>query len=192
MSERISPEDNRRTEVKAGTNLDLSRYVLKLEGEEELPENALKNISDSLNHLIQMAKKQHPKNTLELLKISKCFKGVAQFNSNQVPSVLSEEPPNCWSLAVVTLTANISSDLADRLLSSVSEGLPYIRLIEECLDTKEKFVKIGKAAEVVWLRVGTISQVARQGSSGNVSKGENFRGESCSLNWYSHENYYGI
>ncbi|GFZ01174.1 hypothetical protein Acr_14g0008090 [Actinidia rufa] len=92
------PEDQR------GSKLDLRRFVLHLEGEEELPLQMMKNNSDATDNLIQMGKKKQPKYFTELLKNFTGIKGIAAFDSDHVPALFSEEPPNCWALPVVTLT----------------------------------------------------------------------------------------
>ncbi|XP_059659038.1 uncharacterized protein LOC132305413 [Cornus florida] len=50
--------NHREPESGPGTTLDLSRYVIYLEGEEELPLQIMKNNRDATNHLIQKGKKQ--------------------------------------------------------------------------------------------------------------------------------------
>lgn len=148
------------SEAEFRTELDLKRYVLQIEGEEEVPERTLRNIFESLNNVIEMGKRKQPRHLAELLKKSTVhFEGMAKFNCNEVPSLHSEEPPNCWSLSVVTLSSiiialpNISSDGANRLLCSVREGLLYIRQIEKSLDTKGDLVNARKAADYVSLGV---------------------------------------
>lgn len=60
---------------------------------------------------------------------------------------------------MVTLTSiairlsNIAQDTVNHLLSSVNEGLSYIRLIGKSLDTKEDLVNAKKAADYVWLGI---------------------------------------
>ncbi|XP_059659033.1 uncharacterized protein LOC132305407 [Cornus florida] len=87
------------------TELDLSHYVLYLEGEEELPMQIMKDNIDVVNRFIQKGEKQRPKYLKELLEKSAAFMGVARFDSDKVPSLDMKEPPNCWSLPVVTLTS---------------------------------------------------------------------------------------
>nr|GLL29548.1 uncharacterized protein LOC109157637 [Ipomoea trifida] len=78
--------------------------------------------------------------------------------SNQVPRLLSGEPPNCWTLPVVTLTSiaiaipNIASEHVDWLVSSVNEGLRYASLID-VLGEKRGLKSIKNAADVVWVGV---------------------------------------
>ncbi|XP_059659042.1 uncharacterized protein LOC132305416 [Cornus florida] len=86
--------------------------------------------------------------------------GVAKFDSNQVPPLASEEPPNCWSLPVVTLTSiaialpNNENHKVSWLLRSVREGLLYVNLVEKILDVKGDLANIRSAADIVWLGVG--------------------------------------
>lgn len=143
----------------SANELDLSRYVLQLEGEYELPKRILKNMSEAVDKLVQTSKKRQPKNLMVLLEKCAGFKGVAEVDSEHVPRLLSGEPPKCWSLLVVTLTSiaislpKVKTGFADQLLRSVSEGLLYVRRIEKILHNKEDLVKIEKAADVVWSRV---------------------------------------
>ncbi|XP_073121355.1 uncharacterized protein [Henckelia pumila] len=138
---------------------DLSQYVLLLEGEPELPQNTLANICSELDKLIHKGKKQQPKKLIELIEKSVSFNGVREFDSNEVPSLHSQEPPHSWSLAVVTLTSvavalpNISNHKANWLLTAVSEGLSFVKNIETTFDTKKEFLYIRNAADVTWLEV---------------------------------------
>ncbi|KAK3023626.1 hypothetical protein RJ639_043894 [Escallonia herrerae] len=138
---------------------DLSHYVMRLEGEDALPEGILKNIADNVNQLIQVAKQHQSKNLMKLLEKSKSFMGVGEEKINQSPPLHFKDQGNCWSLSVVTLTSiaaalpNIRKDFSDGLLRSVSEGLLYIKLIEEGLDKEANLVKVRNAAYVVWLGV---------------------------------------
>ena len=140
-------------------NVDLSCYVLHLEGEKELPERMLKNIRDVADRLIQKGRKKQPKHLIELVQKSAGFKGLAEFDSEQVPSLSSCEPRNSWMLPLVTLTSiaislpNIASHMVEGLLKSVSEGLVYVSLLEKDLDAKGDLIYIRNAAEVIWLGI---------------------------------------
>ncbi|XP_057808836.1 uncharacterized protein LOC131023306 [Salvia miltiorrhiza] len=142
-----------------GAEMDFSNYVLVLEGEPQLPDKILNNICNEADRLIQIGEKKQPKNLIRLLKKSANFNGVGQFDSSQVPSLHSQEPPNCWSLPLVTLTtisvalANVADDEASQLLASVSEGLSIVKLIEKTLDKNGELESIRKAADVVWVGV---------------------------------------
>ncbi|KAL0329570.1 UNVERIFIED_CONTAM: hypothetical protein Sradi_4943700 [Sesamum radiatum] len=87
------------------------------------------------------------------------FEGVQKFDSEQVPSLDFEEPPNSWALPVVTLTSiaiaisNTDFHPVKELIKCVNEGLKYIRVIENNLDIKRDLTNIRKAAEVVWAGV---------------------------------------
>ncbi|XP_042038620.1 uncharacterized protein LOC121784530 isoform X2 [Salvia splendens] len=83
-----------------------------LEGEPQLHSKILKNICNEADKLIRVGQKKQPKNLIQLLEKSSNLNGVGRFDSKQVPSLHSQEPPNCWSLPVVTLTA-ISLALID-------------------------------------------------------------------------------
>ncbi|XP_059659035.1 uncharacterized protein LOC132305409 [Cornus florida] len=159
ISKHTASTNHTRSESGPGTELDLSPYVLYLEGEEELPLQIMKNNRDATNHFIQEGKKRQPKYLKELLDQSTTFTGVTKFDSHQVPSLASEEPSNCWSLPVVTLTSiaialpNIEKHKAKWLLRSVSEGLLYANLVEKFLNAKSDMVSIRNAVDTVWLGV---------------------------------------
>ncbi|GKE06498.1 hypothetical protein Tco_1398516 [Tanacetum coccineum] len=83
--------------------------------------------------LIQKAEKQQNNNILELLLKSGGFKGVKNFDSDQVLDLPSFNL-NSWSLPVVTLKCmaivvpGISEDQIDKLIDGVDEALWYTRL----------------------------------------------------------------
>ncbi|KAG7941187.1 hypothetical protein I3843_16G026300 [Carya illinoinensis] len=139
--------------------LDLSRFVLDLEGEGALVEMMKKYNWGATDYWFRMGEKRGPKYLITLLKKSTDgFKGVVEFDSNQVPSLEFEEPPNCWALPVVTLTCiaaalpNIGPTLVEELLCSVNEGLTYIRLLENNLDTR-RIAQHQEGWEGLWVRV---------------------------------------
>ncbi|XWS61976.1 hypothetical protein CRYUN_Cryun07bG0171100 [Craigia yunnanensis] len=140
--------------------LDLSRFVLHLEGEDSLVDLMMKENRDATDYWSQRAKKRQPKHLIKLLKLSRPsegFKGLTEFDSFKVPSLDTEEAPNCWALPVVTLTSiaialpNINSCSIKNLMAGVNEGLMYVRHIEDNLDMQGNLISIRKAAEVVWL-----------------------------------------
>ncbi|XP_059659020.1 uncharacterized protein LOC132305394 [Cornus florida] len=148
------------SEPEPGTQLvDHSDFVLYLDGEEEIPLHIMKTINNAADNLIQIGKKKPPKFLKELLGKSTGFKGVANFDSNQIPSLLSEEPPNCWTLPLVTLTSiamalpNIENQKMERLQSNVNESLLYVRQVEKILDSEADLVNIRNAAKSVWSEV---------------------------------------
>ncbi|KAL3499394.1 hypothetical protein ACH5RR_038487 [Cinchona calisaya] len=128
-------------------------------GEAELPERALQNIYSSASNFIKNAGKKSPKNLKELLQKSISYKGLPEFDSNKVPSITSVEPPNCWTLPIVTLTSiaialpNIDYHLRNRLLRSVAEGLTYARLIEIKTGMNKKVINVSNALDVIWVGI---------------------------------------
>lgn len=141
---------------------DLSRFVMRLEGEEEMVDLLGKKRYNATDHIIRMGKKQQPVNLIQLLEKSSSlreFKGSQEFDSNQVPSLDSVEPPNCWALPIVTLTSiamalpNIDNSKLKQLVTGVHEALLYVREVENNLDEKEDLINTRNAAEVVWLGV---------------------------------------
>ncbi|CAH1452261.1 unnamed protein product [Lactuca virosa] len=143
-----------------GKDEDLRGYVLQIQDDIQFTERTLKRLLKSVNRLIRKAEKQQPKNLMKLLSESRGFEGLAKFDSNHVPSLLSQEYVSCWSLPLVTLTSiamslpNIEKNMVDCLLNGVSEGLLYVTLVEESLNaTDHDHVSIQKAAETLWVDV---------------------------------------
>ncbi|KAL0341510.1 UNVERIFIED_CONTAM: hypothetical protein Scaly_1813600 [Sesamum calycinum] len=148
--------------VRGDAELNLSRFVLLLDGEPELPERTLKNIYYRVDKVIEMGKKHQPKDLIRLLEKFNDFSGVRGFDSSQVPGLHSQEPPNCWSLPLVTLTSiaislpNIANNHKSiELLSSVIEGLSLVKRIEKTLDENGELVNIRNAADLAWSRVAS-------------------------------------
>ncbi|KAG6384807.1 hypothetical protein SASPL_153626 [Salvia splendens] len=143
--------------VLAGAHVDFSQYVLLLDGEPQLPYKILKNICNEADELIKGGEKRQPKNLIQLLKKSSNFNGLGRFDRCEIPSLHSQEPPNCWSLPVVTLTAisvsllNFADEKANQLMVCISEGLPIVKLIEETLDSSGELESVRKTADVVWI-----------------------------------------
>ncbi|GJU20554.1 hypothetical protein Tco_1153896 [Tanacetum coccineum] len=141
---------NVRSEMK-----EYARYVLQIEDDAKLSERITRNALKSINQLLSMSEKNEPGNLIKLLKKSKGFKGVLEFDNDQVPPLHSEETKNSWSLVVVTLTAivialpNTADDHGKGLIASLREGIQIVRNIEECLDANSDLVKIRKAARHV-------------------------------------------
>ncbi|KAJ4826792.1 hypothetical protein Tsubulata_036568 [Turnera subulata] len=110
------------SESQPSSKLDLSRFVLYLEGEDDLGE-------------------------------------VEEFDSDLVPSLTCEEPPNCWALPVVNLTAiavelpNVSDCLLKQIMHTVHEGLKYVKIVEDNLCDKDSLERNQKAAYAVWLEI---------------------------------------
>ncbi|CAN1174599.1 hypothetical protein LINPERPRIM_LOCUS10006 [Linum perenne] len=139
--------------------IDLSRFVLHLEGEENLVEVTMRKNCTATDHWMRKGKRRQPKlltNLLRKANFAKGFKGVREFDCHHVYSLEGEEPQHCWSLPVVTLTAiavalpNVSSCSVKQLIRSVHEGLMYVNLVEEHEDGKEELINIRRAANHVW------------------------------------------
>ncbi|CAI9267837.1 unnamed protein product [Lactuca saligna] len=134
-------------------------YVLQTEAEAKLSKNMLRNSFNSITRILHESEEKEPRYLMKLLKKSTGFNGVLEFDNDEVPPVHPEEIQNCWSLVAVTLTAialslpNIANDQVNELLSSVSEGLQFVRHIEESLNTNGELVKARKAASHVWTDV---------------------------------------
>ncbi|XAR54960.1 hypothetical protein NMG60_11030313 [Bertholletia excelsa] len=149
-------------ESQRGLEVDLGRFVLHLEGEEELVDVIIENNCDATECWLSMGKKKQPKNLIKLLEksnfLQECIK-LSEFDTDQVPSLDTEEPANCWALPLVTLTSiavsipGIDQHLVKQLIRSVSEGLTYVRIVENNLNTEEEFTNIRKAAEISWLGI---------------------------------------
>nr|XP_043625862.1 uncharacterized protein LOC122597319 [Erigeron canadensis] len=143
-------------------NMNLSPYVIYLEGEEGLVDLMTANNCDATAHWIRMGEKMQPRNLIKLLEqsnSSSSFNGVQDFDSAKIPPLSSAEPPNCWALPIVTLTSiavaipNIKNELVEQLVSGVDEGLKYICEIEDYIDEKKHLKHVRKTAEIVWAGV---------------------------------------
>nr|XP_043633328.1 uncharacterized protein LOC122604506 [Erigeron canadensis] len=137
-------------------NEDLRNYVLKLEDDAELGERTLKRISNSIDHLIKEAEKNQQKNLLMLLEKYNGFRGVENFDNDQVLPLTSIKLVNSWSLPVVTLTCiaialpDICKDKVDSLFKSVGGGLLYTHLVDESLNNTCEYGNIRKATMTLW------------------------------------------
>ncbi|KAL0356136.1 UNVERIFIED_CONTAM: hypothetical protein Sradi_4060500 [Sesamum radiatum] len=152
--------EDMRSESGCSVELNLNRFVLLLDGEQELPQRTLKDICDQADKVMKIGMKQQPENLLQLLNKFGNFSSVREFDSLQVPSLHSQEPPNCWTLPLATLTSiaislpNIAiNHKATQLVSSVSEGLSLAMLIEKTLDQNGELMNIRNAADVAWAGV---------------------------------------
>lgn len=139
--------------------LDLSRFVLYLDGEEELVHVMMKNNCDATEHFISLGKKKQPHFLTQLLEKStqsEGFAGVREFDCPRITSLEKEEPPNCWALPVVTLTSiavalpNVSKHLKKQLINGVNEGLVLVRLVENNLESEQDLKRLRTAADIVW------------------------------------------
>lgn len=147
----------------SGSNPSTRQFVLHLEGEEELVEYMTQSNREATDHLIQKGRKKQPLNLIKLLEattpISQGFEGIQDFDSDEVASLASGEPPNSWALPLVTLTSivvalpNINPNSLKKLVKAVKEALVYVQKFEDVLDIGGELANSRKAAEVVWLGV---------------------------------------
>ncbi|KAK4770377.1 hypothetical protein SAY87_030909 [Trapa incisa] len=142
---------------RGGSMLDMSRYVLHLEGEEELVQRMMRNNWNTTVHYVNMGKKKEPKHLIWLLE-EHCTNGFRK-SSGLLPGG-EGEPPLCWSLPIVTLASiaaaipGIERSTVNQLLRSINEGLAYVELVEEGLGRGDRdLTNVRKAANVVWLGV---------------------------------------
>ncbi|XP_068635462.1 uncharacterized protein [Aristolochia californica] len=149
------------TSSMSSSNSSIGGFVLHLEGEEGLVHLIMKKGFEATQQWIRMGRKHQPTHFLELLQkrtASQRFSGVGEFDSEHVQSIVLEEPPNCWSLTLVTLVS-IAISLPgtnrysiEQLLKGVYEGLRYVKLIEKNLDAKG-LINMRDAANIVWQRI---------------------------------------
>ncbi|XP_010490744.1 PREDICTED: uncharacterized protein LOC104768452 isoform X1 [Camelina sativa] len=143
---------------------ELARFVLHLEGEDELVDLMVRSNCEATDHWITNGRKKQPIDLIELLEattpVSKGFEGIKEFDSNEVASLAaSGEPPNCWALPLVTLATiavalpNVKPCSVEKLLNAVNEALDSVSKFEHILDTGGELSNLRKAAEVVWLGV---------------------------------------
>ncbi|CAL1401488.1 unnamed protein product [Linum trigynum] len=85
---RLLPSNGTSVDQGLETNkIDLSHFVLHLEGEEELVEVTMRKNCTATDHWMRKGKKKQPKHLTDLLKMAtftEGFKGVAEFDSDQV------------------------------------------------------------------------------------------------------------
>ncbi|KAK6123506.1 hypothetical protein DH2020_042743 [Rehmannia glutinosa] len=159
LSKVMTSDNNGNDQLGDDTDINLTSYLLLLEGEAELPRRILKDIVRRADNTIQAGLKKQPQCLINLLTKFVGFNGVGEFDRNQIPSLHSYEPPNCWTLPVVTLTTiavalpNIAKDKKDQLVSSVGEGLSLAKIVEKTFNTNAQLWNIKKAADVSWVRV---------------------------------------
>ncbi|KAL0320340.1 UNVERIFIED_CONTAM: hypothetical protein Sradi_5295500, partial [Sesamum radiatum] len=138
--------------------LNLSRFVLLLDGEEELPKRTLEDICHWADIVIEKGRRKQPKNIIHLLNKFGNFSGVKEFDSSEVANLHYEELPSCWALPIVTLSCiaislpNIANGKAAQLISNVSEGLFVVNLLENTFYVEE-FKLIRNSARVSWSEV---------------------------------------
>ncbi|CAA2984459.1 Hypothetical predicted protein [Olea europaea subsp. europaea] len=134
---------------------DISHYVLHLEGEEQLP----RAMGDNYLSVVSKGRRQPSQQLRDLLHELTNFNSLAEFDSSQIPSVLSLEPPNCWKLPVVTLSSiliaipNIDDDKVESVLNCVRKGMAYVSLVDKVLAKKLDLKKVREAADATWLDV---------------------------------------
>ncbi|XP_071702021.1 uncharacterized protein [Rutidosis leptorrhynchoides] len=140
---------------------DPTLFVLRIDYYVEPRETTVKRITQSLNRLIQKVQKKQPNNLTTLIRVSRGFEGVGNYENNHIPSLMPREYLDCWSLPLITLTTiaislpNIQKNMVDRLLRGVSEGLAYVALVEESLHAMDDVdsVRVKEEARRLWLEV---------------------------------------
>lgn len=154
---------------------DISRYVLHLEGEEELTQ-VIANKRDDTSWMMEIGRKQQPKHLMKILQKLTDFRGVSKFEINQF-----QEPPIGWKMTIVTLTTiattipNIDHKMVNSFLLGVSQGLKYVSFIEYFLQTNENSEKNNRAADLAWLELylnrrwldQDLQQMALEGKTNN-------------------------
>ncbi|KAL8259563.1 hypothetical protein R6Q59_027516 [Mikania micrantha] len=137
---------------------EYAKYVVQIEEEVKLSKTILRNTLRSITQLLDAQKEPH--NLITLLKKSKGFKGVFEFDNHEMVQPLYPDPThNCWSLVVVTLTTisialrNIENVHLTRLLVGITEGLQIVRHIEDCLNIDGELLNEIKSARRVWKEI---------------------------------------
>ncbi|XP_058085682.1 uncharacterized protein LOC131233095 isoform X1 [Magnolia sinica] len=168
------------SESGSGSNPNLRDFALHLEGEESLVKMIARNGCDYIDRWIRNATKHEPTYLIELLRkstASEGFKGVGEFDSDQIPSITWAEPPNCWALPVVTLTSiaialpNTDPCAIKSLLCGVHEGLRYVRVMEKTVDAKGR-TNMKLAADSVWVSVDIYNRWLHENLSKFASEGK--------------------
>ncbi|KAJ8555619.1 hypothetical protein K7X08_013115 [Anisodus acutangulus] len=140
------------SEQELGKDFEFLRYVLLLEGEEEMPERIF-NISGTANRLADTGRKRLPKHLMKVLRKSSSFSGVADIYCDQFLALHSVKPSNCWNISVVTLASiavalpKVRNQMAHQLMS-VHERLTYASFVEETVFPEDKFTNIRNAVHI--------------------------------------------
>ncbi|KAG9131489.1 hypothetical protein Leryth_027706 [Lithospermum erythrorhizon] len=136
----------------------LNNYVLHLKGEKNLNNVMMRKNFDATNEWIKMGMKRRSEHLEEYLKsLTNKFDGVWYFDSPEIEPIHSPEPPNCWSLPIVTLgciavAVSTNESRLHELLRRIKEGLSLVRIVEESLESPEgRLTNIRKAADMVRL-----------------------------------------
>ncbi|XP_022895316.1 uncharacterized protein LOC111409503 [Olea europaea var. sylvestris] len=143
------------SEHRLGYEKDLENYFVLLESE-AVEAVRLMFINASINSFIMTGSKRQPRCLMKLMEKSTSFEGVLKFESDQVSLIICEEPLNCWSLSVATLTSimialpNVQDEKKNQLLRSVIQGFKYVRPMEKSLDVHKKIVNSKSAADFAW------------------------------------------
>ncbi|CAA3000765.1 Hypothetical predicted protein [Olea europaea subsp. europaea] len=143
------------SEHRLGYEKDLENYFVLLESE-AIEEVHLMFINASINSFIMTGSKRQPRCLMKLMEKSTSFEGVQKFESDQVSLIICEEPLNCWSLSVATLTSimialpNVQDEEKNQLLRSVVQGFKYVCPMEKSLDVHKKIVNSKSAADFAW------------------------------------------
>ncbi|CAA3002883.1 Hypothetical predicted protein [Olea europaea subsp. europaea] len=143
------------SENRLGYEKALENYFVLLESE-AVEEVHLMFINASTNSFITTGTKRQPRCLMKLMEKSTSFEGVLKFESDQVSLIICEEPLNCWSLSMATLTSimiaipNVQNEEKNQLLRSVIEGFKYVRPMEKSLDVHKKIVNSTSAADFAW------------------------------------------
>ncbi|KAL0325228.1 UNVERIFIED_CONTAM: hypothetical protein Sradi_5092100 [Sesamum radiatum] len=130
LSRLTTSNNDIRSESGGDTELNLDRFVLLLDGEAELPEKTVKNICAQADKVIEMGKEQQPQNLIHLLNRFDNFSG----RRHLLPNVANNYK-------------------ATQLMSSVSEGLSLVKLIEKTLHENDELLNIRNATDVSWAGV---------------------------------------
>ncbi|WOL17247.1 hypothetical protein Cni_G26036 [Canna indica] len=140
---------------------NLSSFVLRLEGEEELVNLMIQSEREDTDRWIWKGTKKKPAHLIKLMSyatLSPVYQGVCEFDSRSIPSLVLDEPPNIWAMPLVTLTTiaiilpYIEPNLVESLRRGVREGLQYVRLVDKHLDGRGLH-KARKAADVLWIGI---------------------------------------
>ncbi|CAN1801777.1 hypothetical protein LINPERHAP1_LOCUS23107 [Linum perenne] len=92
----------------AHSNSQTRNQLNELKPDGSSAEVTMRKSCNATDHWVQRGGKRQPKQLTNLLRkatFEEGFNGVREFDSSQVPSLEGEEPPQYWSLPIVTLTA---------------------------------------------------------------------------------------
>ncbi|CAA6656130.1 unnamed protein product [Spirodela intermedia] len=156
---------------------ELSRFVLLLEGEDQLAAPIMRSGRWETQNSFKKGRKRRPMGLVDTLRehSSVGFRRVGEFgiiSSDEAHQDLPEH--NSWALPTVALASivflipGVECGSVRSLLRGVGEGLKYVRLVDKHLD-EHGLVNASEAADILWEKVDLFGVEA--GEEGELVRG---------------------